>query len=153
MLICKYMKMTLETLPSIVQEIIQKVYSSNSGNATVITLEGDLGTGKTTLTQELARSLGVKENLISPTFVIMKKYDLPEQAGVKVFKFLVHIDAYRLTKSEELWKLGFKEILEDKNNLIIIEWPENVPDCVPKNALRIKLSHLDDNTRTIEISG
>ncbi len=140
------MKMTLETLPKIASEIIGKIHNSKSSTATALTLEGDLGAGKTTLTQELARQLGVKENLISPTFVIMKKYGVIDNT----FKFLVHIDAYRLTKSEELWKLGFQNILEDKNNLIIIEWPENVPECIPKNALNIKLSHSDENTRSIE---
>lgn len=138
--------MTLEVLPTVVSDIIKKVHNLKYETATVITLEGDLGAGKTTLTQEVSRQLGVKESVISPTFVIMKKYEVVDEK----FKYLIHIDAYRLTKSEELWKLGFQEILNDKNKLIIIEWPENVPDCIPKEALNIKLSHIDENTRTID---
>lgn len=140
------MKMTLENLHKITEDIIKKVHDVQSDSALVITLEGDLGSGKTTLTQEIAKQLSVKENIISPTFVIMKKYEVVD----KKFKYLIHIDAYRLEKSEELFKLGFRELLEDKNNLIIIEWPELVPDCIPKNACKIKLSHTNENTHEID---
>ena len=138
--------MTLDTIPSIAKEIIEKAHKVNSDTATVITLEGDLGAGKTTLTQEISRKLKVKENVNSPTFVIMKKYGIID----KKFKQLIHIDAYRFNSSEQLLKLRWQELLSDKNNLIIIEWPENVPECIPKDALKVKLSHIDDNTRTVE---
>lgn len=146
------MKMTLENLHIIAEDIIKRAHGAQSDSALVIALEGDLGAGKTTLTQEIARVLFIKERVISPTFVIMKRYNLPAQAGVvdKKFKYLTHIDAYRLEKSEELFKLGFQELLEDKDNLMIIEWPENVPECIPKNAIKIKLSHEIDNSHSIE---
>lgn len=140
------MKMTLENLHTIAKDIIKKAHDTQSDSAIVIALEGDLGAGKTTLTQEIAKVLSVKENVISPTFIIMKKYEVVD----KKFKYLIHIDAYRLEKSEELFKLGFQELLDDKNNLIIIEWPELVPDCIPKNACKIKLSHTNENTHNIE---
>lgn len=138
--------MTKENLGDIVSRILKKIDSINSKGATVVTLEGELGTGKTTLTQELARIIGIKENVISPTFVIMKKYN----CNYKNFKKLVHIDAYRLKSAEELLKLGFQEILEDKNSLVILEWPSLVSECIPKNALRVEISHRDDDSRNIE---
>lgn len=141
------MKMTLDNLHTIALEVIQKVHGSKSGTATVITLHGDLGAGKTTLTQEIARILGIKENIISPTFVILKNYEL--RITNYEWKKLIHIDAYRLNKSAELMNLGWQELLADKSNLIIIEWPEQVPECIPENACRIDLSHTDENTRTI----
>lgn len=146
------MKMTLENLSNIARDIIKKAHDQKSDSAIVIALEGDLGAGKTTLTQEIARVFYIKERVISPTFVIMKRYNLPAQTGVldEKFKYLIHIDAYRLEKSEELFKLGFQKLLEDKDNLIIIEWPENVPECIPKNTLRVKLSHEIDNSHSIE---
>lgn len=137
--------MTKENLGDIVSLILNKIDSINSKGATVITLEGELGTGKTTLTQELARTIGIKENVISPTFVIMKKYN----CNYKNFRKLIHIDVYRLNKSEELLKLGFQEVAEDKENLIILEWPSLVPECIPKNALKVELSHVDDDSRDI----
>lgn len=138
--------MTLDLLPAIAKDILEKAHSLKTGKAVVIALEGDLGAGKTTLTQEIARQLGVKENVISPTFVIMKRYGVIDEK----FKNLIHIDAYRLTKSEELIKLGWSELLNNKNNLIIIEWPEHVPECIPETALKIKLSNQGDEERDIE---
>ncbi len=140
------MKMTLENLSNIARDIIKKAHDQKSNSAVVVALQGDLGAGKTTLTQEIARVLFIKERVISPTFIIMKKYEAIDEK----FKYLIHIDAYRLEKSEELFKLGFQKLLEDKDNLIIIEWPENVPDCIPKNAIRVKLSHEIDNSHSIE---
>ena len=140
------MKMTLENLSNIARDMIKKAHDQKSNSAVVVALQGDLGAGKTTLTQEIARVLFIKERVISPTFIIMKKYEAIDEK----FKYLIHIDAYRLEKSEELFKLGFQKLLEDKDNLIIIEWPENVPDCIPKNAIRVKLSHEIDNSHSIE---
>jgi len=88
-------KFTIEDLHKIAEDILNKAKSIEGNNSvTVIALEGELGTGKTTLTQELARILGVKENIISPTFVIMKKYKVKDE----IFQYLIHIDAYRLEK-------------------------------------------------------
>jgi tRNA threonylcarbamoyladenosine biosynthesis protein TsaE len=139
---------TIKEIPSIASSILSKAKDSNSSTATIITLSGDLGSGKTTLTQEIARQLGVKENVISPTFVILKNYELP--ITNYEWRRLVHIDAYRLDKDEELLKLGWAEILEDKNNLVIIEWAENVSECIPEKVCKVKLSHEDEGTRVIE---
>jgi len=140
-------KFTIEDLHKIAEDILNKAKSIEGNNsATVIALEGELGTGKTTLTQELARILGVKENIISPTFVIMKKYKVKDE----IFQYLIHIDAYRLEKENELENLGFQEILSDKSNLVIVEWPSKVSKCIPKNACKLELSHDKDNTRFIK---
>ena len=139
-------KFTQDDIPNVAKAIILKAKQTCSVSATLIALSGDLGAGKTTLTQEIARQLGVKENVISPTFVIMKKYEVVDDT----FKYLVHIDAYRLEKDEELLKLGWKEILEDKNNLVIIEWPESVIGCIPDKVCKVRLSHQDEGTRTVE---
>ncbi len=133
-------------LQAVAHKLIKKIYSLKSGTAIVVALEGELGSGKTTLTQEIAKILGVKEGVISPTFVIMKKYKVSD----KKFKQLIHIDAYRLNKSSELLHLGWQELLEDKNNLIIIEWPGNVPECIPSNACHLELAHDKEHTRTIK---
>lgn len=65
-------------------------------------------------------------------------------------KKLVHIDAYRLQKGEELKTLGFEEILNDSGNLVLIEWPENVSDALPKNILKMEFEFVDENTRRIQ---
>ncbi|MDE2030696.1 MAG: tRNA (adenosine(37)-N6)-threonylcarbamoyltransferase complex ATPase subunit type 1 TsaE [Patescibacteria group bacterium] len=137
---------TKKQLPKVAQDIIKKIHKIKSETATVIALKGDLGSGKTTLTQVIAQKLGVKENTISPTFVIMKKYKILD----KQFENLIHIDAYRLKESSELLNLGWQKLLADKSNLIIIEWPERVPECIPEGAYTIELHHKEENTRLLK---
>lgn len=115
--------------------------------ATVLGLSGDLGSGKTTFVQFLARSLGVAEKITSPTFVIEKIYKL---AGQKFAK-LVHIDAYRLESGQELTHLGLAEILADRNNLVVIEWAERVEEVLGAYQ-EIKFKFIDENTRQISFA-
>lgn len=121
---------------------------SDIKKAVVIGLSGDLGSGKTTFTQEVARTLGITETITSPTFVIEKIYKLPEE---NTFEHLIHIDAYRLEKESELEHLGWQEILENPKNLILIEWPEKVAGIIPKDAIRINFKFIDEQTREIQI--
>lgn len=114
--------------------------------ATVVALRGDLGAGKTAFTQGLAEALGIIETVISPTFVIEKIYDLP--LGSK-FKRLIHIDAYRLERVEELVQLGFADLLSEPGHLIVIEWPERVADVLPAELVNIDFKFIDDTTRSI----
>src|SRR3989344_5756853 len=95
--------------------------------ATVIGLYGNLGSGKTTFVQGLARALGISEIVTSPTFVIEKIYKLPTDSQ---FDHLIHIDCYRLEKESELEVLGFNNILNNPRNLIVIEWPEKVKEIM-----------------------
>ena len=114
----------LSKIENIAKEIIKKIVLDKKEVATIVTFSGDLGAGKTTLTKEIAKQLGVVDNVISPTFVIMKIYKLNH----KKFKNLIHIDAYRLDNYKELINLGWNKIITNKDNLIIIEWPERVSD-------------------------
>lgn len=109
----------------------------SEGGATVLALEGELGAGKTTLTKEIAKLLGVAETLVSPTFVIMKRY-LAVDAR---FGSLVHMDAYRIEDEGELAPLRFEELLREKGTLIIIEWPEKIKTKIPKTASRYRITH------------
>src|SRR3989344_3954135 len=99
---------------------------SKGESALVLGLSGDLGAGKTTFTQTLAQLLGVVEIVQSPTFVVMKRYDTKHHT----FKTLIHIDAYRLHSGQELLSLGFENLKNDPETLIVIEWPEQVGDCI-----------------------
>jgi len=93
-----------------------------SGEAVLAGLSGHLGAGKTAFVKEVAKGLGVKEEITSPTFVIMKIYKTNHSRWHR----LVHIDAYRLEKREELEVLRFEDVMADPHNLVMIEWPENV---------------------------
>ena len=113
--------------------------------ATVVALQGELGSGKTAFAQEVGKILGVAENMHSPTFVIEKIYSI----DWKGFKNLIHIDTYRLEKDSELLHLGWEEITKEPENLILIEWPENVAGIIPESAKRISFKFIDETTREI----
>lgn len=106
----------------------------------VVALIGDLGSGKTVFAKGLAKGLGVKNTITSPTFVLMK-----------VYKNLVHIDAYRLTNGKELEAIGATDYFKDKNFVTLIEWADRVKDILPKNRIEINFKVLDDNKREIKI--
>jgi tRNA threonylcarbamoyladenosine biosynthesis protein TsaE len=116
------------------------------GTSTIIALQGNLGAGKTVFAKGVADFLGVQETVTSPTFVIEKRYALPTEASGKR---LIHIDAYRLESEEELSTIGWNTIATDPNNLIVIEWPEQVGLGVPERALWIEFEAVDDSTRNI----
>jgi tRNA threonylcarbamoyladenosine biosynthesis protein TsaE len=116
--------------------------------ATIVGLFGDLGAGKTTFTQTVARILGVNETVTSPTFILEKIYKLEGQK----YERLIHIDAYRLEKPEELLTLGWKELAEDSHNLIMIEWPEKVAGMLPDQIHELRFSHVDDTTRDLTMT-
>lgn len=139
---------TIQNIGEIAQEVVLHVIKSKQkNNATIIALSGDLGAGKTTLTQAIARELGVKENLQSPTFTILKRYAL----HITRYTSLVHIDAYRLKSGEELQKLNWEEYVSNPNNLIIIEWPENIIGLLSTDVISIILEHIGENERQITL--
>jgi len=114
--------------------------------AKIITLTGDLGVGKTTLTQMIGKHLGITEPMGSPTFVISKYYDLDKQKWNR----LIHIDAYRLD-GQNLEPLDFQSIFNDPHNIVIIEWPEYIKTVLPIQHTAISITHNSDDSRTIEI--
>lgn len=142
----KYISNSLEETQKIADEFVTKLVSKEKV-ATVVGLYGNLGAGKTSFTQMLAKSLGVEEKVVSPTFVIEKIYELDDQD----FSHLIHIDAYRMDSSDELKHLGWQEIISNPQNLILIEWPERVADIMPEH-IKITLEPLEnEGSRAIEI--
>lgn len=113
----------------------------------VITLEGDLGAGKTTFTQELGRNLGVTEQVTSPTFTIMKQYELDHE----LFDTLVHIDAYRFESEEEARPLRLEEIFTIPRAIVCVEWPERIPSLIPKTATSLTISIIEDEKRLVTV--
>jgi tRNA threonylcarbamoyladenosine biosynthesis protein TsaE len=141
----KYVAKNLEETQKIAGDFAHGLSPKNSG-ATVVGLYGELGSGKTSFTQGVAKTLGISETVVSPTFVIEKIYELANQN----FSHMIHIDAYRLEKSAELLHLGWPEIITDPKNLILIEWPERVADVMPPH-IRINFRHIENEEREIEI--
>lgn len=148
----KVLSQSVEETAMTAVDFLEKIHTetnTNTNRATVIGLFGDLGSGKTTFTQALARELGVTEDVTSPTFVIMKSYSLKPKTLNLIPDTLIHIDAYRLESGRELASIGFAEILKDPKNLILIEWPEKVIDILPKEAIKINFKFISEFEREI----
>jgi len=116
--------------------------------AFIIGLEGDLGGGKTTFLQGFAKGFGIKEKILSPTFVILKRFKV--QNGR--FKDFYHIDCYRIKKPKEILDLGFKEIISNSKNIVAIEWADRIRKILPKNSIILKFEFIDKKTREIEFA-
>ncbi len=137
---------SLKDTGRIAHEFAKGVRPRPSG-AAVIALSGDLGSGKTTFTKAFASYFGIPaEEVTSPTFVIEKRFPLKNNPH---FHTLIHIDAYRLERPEEIERLGWRETVADRGSLILIEWPENIQAALPKDTIKISFAFVDENTREI----
>ena len=112
---------------------------------TVIAYEGDLGAGKTAFTRGLAKGLGIKDTVTSPTYTIVNEYlsgRLP----------LFHFDMYRLTSSDDLFDIGWEDYL-DRGGICAVEWSENVSDALGDKVFRVIIEKVDETTRKITFEG
>ena len=139
-------------------------------------MEGELGAGKTTFVQGLAKALRIKAKIKSPTFTLIKNYPITNYAlrikeakkirnssfdklrtlslsnGQFVIRNnLYHLDCYRLRDHKDLEMLGLKEILNDSGNIVLIEWSDRVKKILPKNHIKIHIDHIDKNVRKITV--
>ena len=113
----------------------------------ILALSGDLGTGKTTFTQSFAKALGVKKRILSPTFLIMKRFPLK----MSNFQNLYHLDAYRI-KAPDLKKLNVEDVFKGQN-IVLIEWADRVKEILPKGTIWIRFEHgKGENERQITIN-
>lgn len=128
------------------KEIAKEILKSGpKEKAIVLALQGDLGGGKTTFVQGLAEGLGIKEKILSPTFVILKRFQV---SGFKFHDFY-HIDCYRIKEPKEILDLGFAEIIANPQNIIAIEWAEIIKKILPKDALWLNFEFKSSNKRKI----
>lgn len=115
----------------------------------IFALKGDLGAGKTTFIKGLADALNVETHVTSPTFLLIQKYPLENVEG---FNNLIHIDAYRLESSKEILDLDFEDIINTKENIVVIEWADKIKSVVPSKATWLEFKHGDNKEeRLIEI--
>lgn len=105
----------------------------------VVCLYGNLGAGKTTFTQGFAKGLGIKNRIVSPTFIIARQYGN-----------FYHVDLYRLTSQDDVKAIGLEEIWSDKKNIVIIEWPEITEEILPKH-IKVKFEIISETQRKISI--
>lgn len=121
--------------------------AKNAKPGDIYCLEGELGVGKTIIAKGMGKFFNVKESITSPTFTILKSYDVNH----KSIKKLHHFDLYRIKNIDELINIGFDEYINDKNSISIIEWPEVAYGLLPNSIIRINISKPNNNSETDRI--
>ena len=117
------------------------------GAPRVLCLYGELGSGKTTFTRGFARGLGITTRLLSPTFIIVRRYQMPKKEN-----YLYHVDLYRLHSVSDMEGIGLPEIFADSVSYAVVEWSERLGE-LPKGRLDIRFMSLQDDTHVITIEG
>ena len=122
-----------------------EAFASKVNSGGVLFLYGDLGAGKTTFVQGLAKGLGIQKRIISPTFVILRTYDRDKGN-------FYHVDLYRLHGTKhELEEIGLLNMLQNSQNTFAIEWPEKMEEFKPQKRWEIYFTAVDENKREITI--
>ncbi len=121
--------------------------SADLKNGSLVCLYGELGSGKTTFVQGVALGLGIKQRIISPTFIFIRSYKLSA-----IRSLLYHIDLYRIETLNDAKGLGLEEILSIPKNIVLIEWPEKIKEILPEKRTDIHFKYLNENERKITIS-
>lgn len=136
------MKITVRNLKD--TEKLGKIIARCLDKGAVICLDGDLGVGKTSLTQFIAKEFCVKEHIVSPTFAIIKEYK-----GKLPF---YHMDVYRIESEDAMYDLGYDEYIYSEG-VTIIEWSGLIKGILPKERTDIEIKRVDDEKREINIEG
>jgi len=143
--------MTIEThgtgeTQKLASRLVEELSENESTTSVVVGLSGDLGAGKTTFVQGVAEALGIEGRITSPTFILQKSYSIE---GNKRFKNLVHVDAYRLESEDEMNAFDWLATINNKDNLIFVEWPERIKKALPKDTVFLDFIFIDENTRNV----
>lgn len=115
----------------------------------ILALYGELGSGKTTFIQGLARGLGIKKRVISPTFVFIRQYPV---AGHRSPVTFYHVDLYRINEVTEAKGLGLEEMFADKTAIVVIEWADRIKEILPKRRIDIYFEYVGEKERKIKIN-
>lgn len=135
---------SITEMAGVAEEVLSVLPQRDSAH--VLALTGELGAGKTTFVQRIAKALGIREHVVSPTFVLMKVYPV---SGHDWIRELVHIDAYRVEDSAEMQVLRLEDLYKRAGALICIEWPERIARLIPEDAVKIGIRVLSDGSRDI----
>lgn len=164
-ILIKSEKETIKLAEEFVKEVLE---GAKKDKPLIFWLEGELGAGKTQFVKGIAKTLGIKERITSPTFVLMKKFIIPtgKKAGpgpaldgkprkaalpLRGKSLFFHLDCYRIYDSEDAKQIGLDEIIKSSQSIIAIEWAERIAEIIPKPYWEIKLEHTAEKKRKISI--
>ncbi len=116
-----------------------------SSTPRVLCLWGELGSGKTTFVQGVAKGLGITTRLLSPTFIIVRRHNIPETYNV-----LYHLDLYRIATPEDAKAVGFTDMTHESGSLIIVEWPERLGGLLPEKRIDFRFTTLNNGSHKVQ---
>lgn len=111
----------------------------------VLCLWGELGSGKTTFVQGLAKGLGITSRLLSPTFIIVRHHQIPKHSGI-----LYHLDLYRVASADDALAIGFADMIHEPESLVVVEWPERLGTLLPLKRIDIRFETHEDGSHHIQ---
>lgn len=129
------------------QETAQEGERLAHSGVSLVCLYGELGSGKTTFAQGFAKGLGIDQRLLSPTFIIVRRYGI-----LKTPRWLYHVDLYRISTEKDIEGVGLLEILADPSAIILIEWADRLGKLLPNNRTDIRFSVNDDGSHQLWMS-
>lgn len=124
-------------------------FADKSKKSNIFALYGDLGSGKTTFVQGLARGLGIQRRIISPSFIIVRSYKISFKIQDVRFKNFYHVDLYRIGDEKEVIDLGLMELVNNPENLVAIEWPDKIENVLPDKRINVYFEFIEENKRKI----
>lgn len=130
-------------------QALGRTFAKTLKGGDIIGLHGDLGSGKTTFVQGLAEGLGITKRIISPTFIIMRTYEIKSKNKTVGIKNFYHVDLYRVENEKDIEGLGLLEIMQDSENIVAIEWPEKIEHLLSTKRKDIFFTYLDEERRSI----
>lgn len=140
------MKHTIHVQDTVALEAATREFVGLMGDYTVFAFNGEMGAGKTTFINSLARALGVEEDMTgSPTFAIVNEYRSDTTA-----ELIYHFDLYRLENEEEAYDIGFEDYL-DSGAVCLIEWPDKVEEILPEDTVMVDIKVNDDGSRDLTV--
>lgn len=125
-------------------QLFAEKFAKNLQGGDVVLLYGNLGAGKTTFVQGLAKGLGITHRIISPTFIILRTYQF-------VKGNFYHVDLYRLGREKEIEDIGLLDLIGKPENIVVIEWPEKLGKLLPKDAWQLRFEQNGENERIIKV--
>src|ERR1035437_3238762 len=131
--------------------VIAEHFAKTLNRGVFLAFYGDLGAGKTTFIQGLAKGLGIEKRIISPTFIIARTYDLRFKSKETQPKTFYHIDLYRTQSKHDLLGVGLDQIIQDENNIVALEWAQKLGEMLPKKRIDVHMEYLGEDQREIII--
>ena len=147
----RFISYSEEETKLIARRLLESTGGTGESGALVIALYGKLGAGKTRFVQGVAEYLRISRNITSPTFVLMKKYNISSKVFLKQAKTLYHFDCYRINSSKEILDIGWQNIITNPSNIVLAEWAERIEDILPQNAVKVAIKEKSENEREIII--